>query len=242
MLKSNEQLITDKPHIVALLRRLQLSRNLVTIKINNEPSLHNSIVVDVAADNVCFYLDFVASDTGHQKILPGKLLHIESRLDGIKISFDVVVMHKPEIVAALGYIMAFPDNLIYKQRRRHFRAQIETTDTLAISLPLAMQQLVNGYLVDISASGVCSRFEYTQANVLKTEQSFHEAKITLPDKQAITCDIALRSVRHFPDHGYSLVGAEFIRIPLQQQHHLERVVAQLDRIHRRNTEVPGTYP
>lgn len=241
MLKSNEQRITYLPHIAALLHRLQIARNVVTIKIANERDVYNSIVVKLAPDNACFYLDIVASAEGHQKIQPRKQLRIESRLDGVTIAFDAVVMQVPDVVAIPGYKITFPDELLYNQRRRHFRAHIDTTDTAAISLPLAMQRDVKGYLVDISASGVCSRVDYTQANLLQSAQSFHAAKINLPDKHAITCDITLRSVRHFPDYGYSLIGAEFIHLPPQQLHHLERVVAQLNRTQRRNTEFPGSY-
>lgn len=241
MLKNDQQLITYRPYIAALLRRLQTARSLVGIKINKEPDLFNSIVLEIDPGNAFFYLDVVASANGHQKIQPGTQLHLDSRLDGVKINFDTCVMHAADSVAVPGYKIACPAKLLYKQRRRHFRARIEATETLPISLPQVAQQPVEGYLVDISASGVCSRVDYPHANRLQAEQAFHAAKVTLPDKQAMTCDMALRSVRHFPDHGYSLIGVEFMHISAHQQHHLERMVALLDRVQRRSNELPGPH-
>ena len=100
-------------------------------------------------------------------------------------------------------------------------------------MPLPLKHHIRGELVDISASGVCSRIKYADSTRLEKEQAIHAATIALPDRHHITCDLEVRSIRHFPEQGYSLVGGEFIDIPPATQSQLARVVAMLDRHQRR---------
>ena len=132
------------------------------------------------------------------------------------------------------YKLALPATMSYRQRRRHFRARIAQEQHMFISLPLPLKNLIQGELVDISASGICSRIKYTDSTRLEEEQAIHAATINLPGKNHITCDLEVRSIRHFPDQGYSLVGSKFIDIAPATQTHVERVVAMLDRHHRRS--------
>ena len=74
---------------------------------------------------------------------------------------------------------------------------------------------------------------YTDSSFLQAEQAIYDATISLPGRNEINCDIEVRSVRHFPERGYSLIGSEFIDIPPQQKSHVERIVAMLDRNQRR---------
>ena len=227
-----EQLITDPLYMASLLRRLQNARALVTIRINKDPAPYNTMVIDVSVPDRIFFLDELSSSAGHKKIKKGTVLHFDGRLEGVRIQFSVKVKSVDKDERLALYRLPLPETMHYWQRRRHYRAKVHTA-SLAMSIPIPLQQSVTGKIIDISASGVCTRLNYADSSFLQAEQAIYDATISLPGQNQISCDIEVRSVRHFPEHGYSLIGSEFIDIPPQQQSHVERIVAMLDRNQRR---------
>ena len=229
-----EQIITYPPYMASLLRRMHTERALVSVRIGKDPTPYNSIVLDITPTESQFYLDELNPRTGHKKVRKGSQLHIDVRLKGVRVMFtsDVSAIEQSNDIAM--YTLPLPANMIYRQRRRHYRARIAQEQHLFISLPLPLKNLIRGELVDISASGVCSRIKYTDSTRLEAEQAIHAATINLPGRNHITCDLEVRSIRHFPDQGYSLVGSKFIDIAPATQTHVERVVAMFDRHHRRS--------
>ena len=87
-------------------------------------------------------------------------------------------------------------------------------------------------IVDISAGGLCSRIKYDDSSELKECQSIENVRLIL-NQRSVTCDLELRSVRHYPDKGFSLISGEFLDILPGQQQHVERFVASIDRNKRR---------
>lgn len=219
--------------MAGILRRIHAERALVSVQLGKDRTLYNSIILDVAASDALFYLDELNPLAGHKKLRKGTELLIDVRLKGVRVMFSTEVSAIEESSSIAIYTLPLPDKMVYRQRRRHYRAHIDQEQHMLISLPLPLRKQIQGELVDISASGICSRIKYTDSTRLEEEQAIHSATINLPGQNHITCDLEVRSIRHFPEQGYSLVGSEFIDIPPAIQTHVERVVAMLDRHHRR---------
>ena len=236
-LNESEQTISYKPYMVSLLRRLQTARALVSLKIGKDPSTYNSIVINADSEKGELFLDELSSTTGHKKIKKGTLINFDGRLKGVRMQFQSSVLSVEKNDRISMYRLALPKIMTYRQRRRHFRANVNDDQKLAISLPVPLKQHITGDITDLSASGFCSRFNCTDSINLQEAQAIYAAVISLPGKNQITCDIEVRSVRHYPDQGYTLIGSQFIEIQPNQQTHLERIVAMLDRNQRRT----GSY-
>ena len=229
-----EQIITYQPYMAGILRRIHTERALISVRIGKEQPLYNSIILDISPTDAQFYLDELNPRTGHERLRNSSELHIDVRLKGVRAMFSSKIDAIEESNSIAMYKLSLPDKMIYRQRRRHYRARIAQEQHMFISLPLPLKNLIQGELVDISASGVCSRIKYKDSTRLEEEQAIHAATINLPGRNHITCDLEVRSIRHFPEQGYSLVGSEFIDIAPTTQTHVERVVAMLDRHHRRS--------
>lgn len=227
-----EQNITDWPYMASLLRQIKSSRSMVTIRIDKDPTLFNTMLIDVLPNDKLLFLDELGVEKGHKKIKKGSTIHFDGRLRGVRIQFSSKVKSIATEDGIALYCLPFPQQMQYWQRRRHYRAMVHE-EPLAICIPLPLQRSVTGKIIDISASGVCTQVNYRDSSLLHAEQAFHDATITLPGSSEINCDIEVRSIRHFPDQGYSLIGSEFIDIQPQQQMHVERIVAMLDRNQRR---------
>lgn len=228
-----EQIITFQPYMAAILKRIHSERALVCVRIGKNPDTYNSIILDVDPVTSHFSLDELNPRAGHDKLRIGNQLHIDARLKGVRVMFSTDIAEIDDSNSIAMYRLPLPARMIYRQRRRHHRARIDQKQHMFISLPLPLKHLILGELVDISASGICSRIKYTDSTRLEQEQAIHAATIALPGQNQITCDLEVRSIRHFPEQGYSLVGSEFIGIPPATQSHVARVVAMLDRHQRR---------
>jgi len=229
----SEQTISYQPHMMNLLRRLQTARSLIKIKIGKDSAEYNSIILDVNGDDNEFYLDELNSQNGHKKIKKGTLISVDGRLQGVRMQFQAKVLGIESNNSISAYRLALPKNMLYQQRRRHYRASVSGDQRLAISMPVPLKHHVMGDIVDISASGFCSRLDYSDSINFQAEQAVYAATLNLPGRNEITCDIKVCSVRSYPDDGYALIGSQFIEIQPNQQTHLERIVAMLDRNQRR---------
>lgn len=230
-----EQIVVLQPYMASILKRLCRERAMVSVRIGKDATTYNSIILEIDPVHTQFTLDELNPYSGHKKLRNGSQLHLDARLKGVRVMFSTDVGAIDESNNIALYQLPLPDKMIYRQRRRHHRARIDQKQHMPISMPLPLKHHIQGELVDISASGLCSRIKYTDSSRLEEEQAIHAAMIVLPDRNHITCDLEVRSIRHFPEQGYSLVGSEFIDIPLATQSHLARVVAMLDRHQRRGT-------
>jgi c-di-GMP-binding flagellar brake protein YcgR len=232
-----EQIISSPSHILGLLRRLQATHALVSIQYGKDTHFYTTVILAIQPDENCFLIDAPDIAAWHTQLQAGANLQLLGRLAGVRIQCQVALLESLAAEDKAVYRVMLPRQLLYKQRRRHFRAQINDDKSLAIHLPLSIKQNIQGYVVDISASGVCTRIDFSDASSLTMEQAIRHARIALPDKQMLTCDLMLRSVRHYPEKGFSLIGGEFQHIPPHQQHHIERLVAALDRDQRRRNDI-----
>lgn len=236
-MQNPESIITEKAQIINLLHRLQSARSLLSLSTNEIDAPQNSLIVSLQTDQNSFSVDAIDDLQWHSMIRPAMAMQLAGRLDGIKFECTAAVLAIIEDQSAPLYQLQIPDHVKYKQRRRHFRARVENQKSMAISIPLSIKQHIQGIVIDISASGICSRVDMTDASALSLEQAIHHVRIALPDSQTLTCDLALRNLRHFPEKGFSLVGGEFLHIAPSQLHHVERLVASLDRTRRRANDL-----
>lgn len=230
---SQVQHLSDPAQIVSLLRRLQNTHALISMGCDLGEFTKYTVIIDLQQEHAAFLVDAITDAPWHMQLVQGTRMHLSGRLDGIKIECDTAFDALITDNSAPLYRLKLPAQLLYRQRRRHYRARLAMEKPLPISLPLSVKHQITGHVVDISASGICSRVDFSAASALAIAQAIHRAHISLPGKQTITCDLALRSLRHFPEKGYTLIGSEFLHISPVQQQHVERLVAQLDRSHRR---------
>jgi len=232
-----EQVITYKPYMISLLKRLQSSRALVSVTIDKDKTVHNTIIIDALASEQWFFLDEVNSASAHKNIRKGSTIHFNGRIKGVQVKFETQVLAVEDDNNIAMYRLALPEKMLYRQRRQHFRAAANHDQHLGISIPIPLKQHLTGSIVDISAGGFCSRLDLLETNTIQEQQSIFDATISLPGHNSITCDIEVRSVRHYPEQGYTLVGGKFIEIEPHMQTHVERIVAMLDRNQRRSARL-----
>jgi len=232
--QETEQIVSYKPYMASLLHRLQNARALVSIQIGNKKEDYNSLVIGVDAGEECFYLDEISPEQVHRAIHKGAQFKLIGRIQGVYIEFVTRLLKIEDSNSIAMYRLALPEKLIYRQRRRHYRAHVNTEQDIAISFTTNFQQKIHGEIVDISASGICTRMDYSDSRQLEAKQAIHDATIRLPGRNYLHFDLEVCNIRYFPDKGYSLIGSKFVDIPPKQQMHVDRIVAMLDRNQRRS--------
>ena len=232
-----EQVVTYKPYMVSLLKRLQSARALVSVTIDKDITSYNTLIIDILGKEQLFFLDELSSESAHKAIRKGTKIHFDGRIKGVQVKFVTQVNAIDDSNNIAMYRLPLPEKMLYRQRRRHYRAAVDTEHHLGISIPVPLKQRITGSIIDISAGGFCSKLELSEKNTIQEQQAIYDATISLPGHNSITCDIEVRSIRHYPEHGYSLLGGKFLEIEPNQQTHVERIVAMLDRNQRRSANL-----
>jgi len=232
-----EQIITYKPYMISLLKRLKSVRALVSVTINKDKTIYNTIIIDINTNKQWLYLDELNSADGHKIIRKGTTIHFDGRIKGVQVKFTTHVLSVEDSNHIAMYRLALPKQMLYQQRRQHYRATANNDHHLGVTIPIPLKQNITGSIVDISAGGFCSRLDLLATDTIQERQAIFDATISLPGHNSITCDIEVRSVRHYPEQGYSLIGGKFLEIEPNQQTHVERIVAMLDRNQRRSANL-----
>ena len=218
-----------------LLKRLHKARAIMRIQMKDRATMFNSAIININNNANIFYLDELIPNIGHSFIEKGTLLNIDGRANGVEIKFNSAVEAVEDDNSIAMYRMPFPDQLVYLQRRRHFRAHLDNKEYLPIRISTPFKNKVNGLITDISTSGMCLKFNFKAANTLKQRDIIYGAQIMLPGTSPIDCYLDIRSVRHFPEKNYSLYGSEFHDISHAQQNYVDKLVASIDREQRRRS-------
>lgn len=234
MVSTHTQYLTRDPYIAHILQRLHKEQVLVHVRPPGMTRSFNSAVLEVNTEARSLALDELTPHAGHRALDSASPLHIHARLEGVQIHFDTRISAIEYEHNIALYRTPFPEELIYRQRRRHFRAMLADPRILPIVLPLPRQRRLTGQLIDISIGGLCSRIDADAAQQLQRAQAIHAAQVELPGRgKGFRCDLAVRCVRHYPQRGYSLVGSEIIDIARQDRQMLERLVARQERARQR---------
>ena len=87
-----EQAITYKPYMAGLLKRLQSARALVSIAIDKNKTIYNTIIIDVDSKENWLYLDELSLEAAHKSICKGSLIQFQARMKGVQINFQTKVL------------------------------------------------------------------------------------------------------------------------------------------------------
>lgn len=226
--------ISGSAKIATLLRRLQEERTLLTASIAATPGmLFNTVVLAVDTARGQLILDEFNDERSRVLVQPGTHLHLDGRLQGIDTHFQVEVAD----IGSDGddirfHRAAFPEYIVYRQRRRYYRVPVRLTRETAVNLTTGEERTVVGRLSDLSVSGlggIVVRGEPPRVG------ERYICTLQLPGQPALMFRIEIRFVQHDDDHRAQRFGAMIYDISLSAQRRLERVVMELERELRRST-------
>jgi len=229
---SQTEKITNPARIAAILKNILDARTLLRVTLPESSGEYNSAILEIDNHNQNIVLDELNPREGHERLLNTKKIAIFTHVRGVDVSFASLLKQSSVTDNIASYLIGFPKILHYRQLRANFRIPIGITQ-IPVGLVLQKDMGMGGELHDISAGGICIRFNSDIPDIIKVGSIIDTCTIDLPDNNKVESKLEVRFRGKKDDKGRILLGCRFINMERDQQRAIERYVASLDREMRR---------
>jgi c-di-GMP-binding flagellar brake protein YcgR len=234
--------VESRREIIALLRGLKESKQLISMMINEGSEAFITTVLDLDDLNNAVVIDCAPTQPANQRIVECSRVFFEGLLDKISIQFSSSSVQRTTHDGRPALQFTVPTSMIRLQRRENYRINTPLTNPIRCLVPIqedAEIQMVKFSLVDISCGGVAMLDERKILNNT-IGQTYHDCQIDLPGIGVI--DLVLQ-VRNSQDlillNGKSnrRIGCQFINLSNAVLASVQRYIMKLER--ERNARLTG---
>jgi c-di-GMP-binding flagellar brake protein YcgR len=228
-------LLRDRLEIVSLLRRLQASREPVTLIPDGQEYVPSTLLaVNPDLDELVF--DCVRDANANRRLVQAKEVTLVASLDGIKLQLSI---HGPDATVFEGrpaLRLRFPQEMLRLQRREYYRVPASLTCEMAVECGESVRVL-EMRVADLSLGGAA----LVTANPLvqfRTGQLLRKCHIGLGDLGSLLLTLEVKSVCESATRNggrHLRIGCEFEAMPGAQQAIVSRYIGQMERERRAKT-------
>lgn len=219
-----------KPSLMAAhLGRLQREHLLVSIGINGTDNTFNSMLVNVDTNKHTMLLDVLHPEPAHKQLMEKKGFVFNATHDGVRISFKGAIKKLVEDDGKPAYLIDFPKELVYQQRRQSFRAPISKDTILVTTLTdTENEHQCEGIINNVSRDGLCLQFDHTVKFQFEKLKKL-SAHFRTSDNIEIICDIEIRNIVVDSVRRYTAVGVKFKNLDKLAKRHIQRFALNMER-------------
>ncbi len=227
--------ITEPDEIYRILRSLELSRSLLTLRFHDHRHDYSSLILDTDLNQGEFIIDELNSFEGNQRLVERQAFTIIAHYQGVQVSFknNHANSQSPKGFTH-AYSIAFPTAIRHTQRRDAYRFHIPLSLPGDAQLPAQMQRqpLQADRITDLSSSGIGLEFDHYIRPEIEKGEHFNGCTIRIGSLQL---EVNLKATHLFFQKatGHHFCGFEFVRLDKLQQKAVDRALLQWQRDARR---------
>ena len=225
---NNPRFITEHDKIVKLIKAISASSQLCPVTINGSKKIFSTSLIDFQPEQGYLILDEISPIEGNSILQIVKTLKLSAVAYGLPLSFKLdIISHG--LKRGIPYYKAdLPNRIYYPQRRKAPRIFIRGSSTIHfLAQPKKTGMPITGEVFDLSRGGLCINLADIEVNFERGD-IIKNCRITLPDKYAVTFDLAVRSAKPLREHK-TQVGGYFLNMPPKSKRKLDYYVALLER-------------
>ncbi|GAA5316149.1 MAG: hypothetical protein AseanaTS_13540 [Candidatus Pelagadaptatus aseana] len=229
------ELLGETTEIYRTLRALQLSRSLVTLRIEGDSQIYSTMILLCDLDNRQFIMDAIRPESGNQRLQQGVSFALTGFYEGIQVvcKDNRISTTNPEQLDN-AFSVPFPKFVYRKQRRQAYRTHLPGHLVREIHLSgQHREKPLTGQITDISSTGIGCEFSGNIKPELKTGEIFDNATININGELILSCCLIVRQPRHIARAEITQCGLAFDNLTGPEQKKVERYIAQLQRQARR---------
>ncbi len=191
---------------------------------------YQSLILDINAEQRCALIDELFPALT-QPVLPGEPIEVVSQGKGLPMRFRSEILSLEIVDGVPACRIALPRKIHAKQRRHYFRMAIPEDIDVSLRLPLADGQMKLCKVNNLSSSGIQLKINRDVTRQLRSSHVLEGARLMLPDKEVIHCDLEVRSYeyRKLPSR-HTLVGGRLRCVAQPAQRKLDKLLADLQRL------------
>lgn len=229
------QYLTDRNDIYRVLRSLQLTRSLLTLRFSGDHHAYSSLLIHTDLDNQQFVIDEVNPPAGNEKLKSGQEFTLIAFYEGVQVTCKnnrVMVSAYPEFKHA--YSIAFPHKINHKQRRDAYRTHLNSRQNSAITLNNEREKSLAGKIIDLSTTGIGCQFQGFVRPEIQRGELFEHCAIRINSNFELHCSLIAKHPRYDRSQNVTLCGFEFVGLDKVQQRQLDRYTLQIQRENRKS--------
>ncbi|NEX20144.1 flagellar brake protein [Thiorhodococcus mannitoliphagus] len=227
----NYDLVSDARRIASALAEINSQLILVSVRLDADGPLYDSRILRLDEAAQTLVLDKLAPLDEQIQLSTEQDLYVYATLRGIAIRFTTTVKEVATTGETTHYACAYPEQMLYLQRRDLFRVPLPRHDhrTVSISDRDGGQEIV-GKLQDLSIKGFCIEVEASEVNQHQLGSSFYYHGMSLPEtRTALAGEALLVNLRASTSPGYLSAGFAIIDLDPQTERSLMRAALYFQR-------------
>lgn len=212
----------------ATLIDLQSRRQLITVQLDNHRQIFQSLILDINFSRRLLVLDELFP-TAPQPAL-GQSLYLSHQHMGKVMQFEAPLLERQTIAGSPCYLVPLPEELSYRQRRRHARLLLEDR-LVPVKLQSPWRSHWFGSLVNLSASGMRLAVNGDKLKEISRGSRIPHIQFELSRQLRIQCEGKVRSFRFMRrPHRQTEISVEFTGLTTDQygllSHYVDTLLAQ----------------
>lgn len=220
--------------ILSLLKNIQQHRDHLTITFADRAQKFQSFIVQVDSDTKRLWIDEMMPREGDRFATAGEAFRVDAWREGVHMRWHCPGVQRLMLDGVPTYCAPLPEEMVYHQKRGAFRASVRRSMALAVHLGHAKRDAVlDGTLLDISATGCKARFAGDCTHQLPPGDLFEHCYLELPETGRLQLRIELRHAQYDPETDETQAGLAYRQNPANAQRQIDRFVNYLQREARR---------
>jgi len=191
--KTPNSRLTNNLEIFNLLKRIQKSRQLISVSFKSLPQHCLTALIDVQHEEKILVFDEPNPGMSAQLVNSKNKAEFSLKLDNLPVIFNAQFITSDTNTSHL--YTSFPEEIYYPQNRHYYRFNTEFSDEITTTIFLSSKQRLPCKLVNISLDGICLLFPYAYARMFSLNQVIDDIYIQLPDESGFSISAKIQNSR-----------------------------------------------
>ena len=219
--------ITNKGHAAKLLERVMKAHSHILVTIPGMRDKFSTSILEINPAENYILLDQIIPWTGHSAFLEGGELKAKTVLQGVEISFSVLLEKHIQESGFTVYQVSFPGYVLYMQKRQNFRTNLGLGTSIPIYIRRDDGTPIRGKIVNISETGAGIVLDAPYN--LENSEILPRCEIRINEDEIIDCKFEVRFTHKKDMSTPQRVGGKFLSLSGMHKRTLAKLVADLQR-------------
>lgn len=227
----SDRYYTNPGDIYGVFRALQADRSTINIQFSDNGPQYNSLILQARLRQRIILLDEITPGAGHDRAVKGEPFSLRASVHGIRVyAPGLRIIGQSSDDDGIYYQVAFPEKLLYLQRRDAFRVPVPARLDMSARCQFQDRDPVKATVGNLSATGIRLLIPGEPEPPLEAMATF-TLKLTLPAPEKGVLDLTATLMHQHYDRGRNVTvcGCRFEDLKRPEQITLNRVVTQMQR-------------
>lgn len=222
MIDNDSNLIKNKLEIYNLLKKVQKSKQLISLSFDSLPQYCLTSLLEVHYDAEVLIFDEPNPQVSSSQIDSKKEAEFSLKLDHLPVIFKSTFILKNKNNKNDDIYTLFPKKIFYPQHRDYYRFRTEFINDIDTTIFLSATNRLPCQLINISLNGVCLRFPYSFASMFQVDQLIDDIYIKLPEQTGFSVSAKVQNTRIENNYSHIAVGLQIS----EQKPRIEKAIQQ----------------